>query len=181
MQTGRVQTGYDCLKLALIQMKHLLLLRHAKSSWDDQSLKDFDRPLKDRGVKAAKLVGQFLRREKIKIDLVISSPAKRARETIELVLPAAKLEVELKFDDRIYEASPRTLLAMIAEVKLSANTLMLVGHNPGFEGLLEVLTSESRHLPTASVAFIDLDSDQWQEARAGGKLVRLVTPKELSQ
>lgn len=162
-------------------MKHLLLLRHAKSSWDDQDLKDFDRPLNKRGIKAAKLVGQFLRREEIKIDLVISSPAKRARETIELVWPAAKLEAELKFEDRIYEATPRTLLAVITEVKASVNTLMLVGHNPGFEGLLEAVTSEARRLPTASMAFIDLDDDEWKEARAGGKLVRLVTPKELSQ
>lgn len=162
-------------------MKHLLLLRHAKSSWDDQGLEDFERPLNKRGIKAAKLVGQFLRREEIKIDLVISSPAKRARETIELVLPAAKLEVELRFEDRIYEATPRTLLAVIAEVKPSVNTLMLVGHNPGFEGLLEILTTQARHLPTASVAFIDLDSDEWKKARAGGKLVRLVRPKELSE
>ena len=162
-------------------MKHLLLLRHAKSSWDDQDLKDFDRPLNKRGIKAARLVGQFLRREEIKIDLIISSPAKRARETIELVWPAAKLEVELKFEDRIYEATPRTLLAVITKVKASVNTLMLVGHNPGFEGLLEVLTSQARRLPTASLAFIDLDDDAWKEARGGGKLVRLVTPKELSQ
>ena len=79
-------------------MKTLLLLRHAKSSWKDQDLADFERPLNDRGRKAAELVGNFIEKEDVSIDLVISSPAVRARQTIELVLRAANRAPELRFD-----------------------------------------------------------------------------------
>ena len=88
-------------------MKKLLLLRHAKSSWADSTLPDFERPLNERGLLAAPLVGKFMRKRLIKPDLIICSPAQRTRETIALVLKAARLETELRYDERIYEATAR--------------------------------------------------------------------------
>jgi phosphohistidine phosphatase len=161
-------------------MKTLLLLRHAKSSREDPSLQDFDRPLNERGKKDAPLIGKYARRQKIKADLVISSPAERARQTAELVLKSAGLKLELRFDKRIYEASLRRLLSVISQIEDTINTLIMVGHNPGFEELFEALTGQARDLPTASLACIELSVDKWSKVRAGvGDLKWLVTPKEL--
>ena len=163
-------------------MKKLLLLRHAKSSWDDAGLADFDRPLNGRGRKAAPLVGHLLRERQLRPDLVISSPAARARETVALVLEASGIKTELRYDERIYEATTARLLEVISEVEDEKQEVMLVGHNPGFENLLERLTGESLRVPTAALALIALDADKWNEAGArGGRLEWLVKPKELAK
>lgn len=161
-------------------MKTLLLLRHAKSSKDDPSLKDFDRPLNARGKKDTQLIGTYIRNQKMNADLVISSPAERARQTAELVLKSAGLKVELTFDKRIYEASGRRFLNVISQVEDTANTVILIGHNSGFEELFEALIGEARHLPTASLTCIELDVEKWSKVRTGvGYLKWLVAPKEL--
>lgn len=161
-------------------MKRLLLLRHAKSSWDDPSLADFERPLNDRGRRAAPLMGALMRERGLRPDLVISSPARRASETVALALEASGLETELRFDERIYEASLSTLLEIVRQVEDGRNEVMLVGHNPGFEELLEYLTGEARRVPTATLARIALDTDRWDEATERcGRLEWLVKPKEL--
>ncbi len=163
-------------------MKLLMLLRHAKSSKEDPSLRDFDRPLNERGIGDSALIGKLIRKQKIVFDLVISSPAKRARQTSALVIKAAGLRLEPEFDERIYEASARALMQVVSEIKNSANSVILVGHNPGFEELLELLTNESRDLPTASLSSIELDLDQWRSVRAGkGVLKSVVTPKQLKK
>lgn len=162
-------------------MKRLLLLRHAKSSWDDPGLADFDRPLNGRGRKAATLMGNFMRERGLWPDLIISSPAQRARETIALVLEAAGFETELRYDERIYEATAGRLVEIIEAVEDDHQEVMLVGHNPGFENLLAHLTGEGRRLPTAALARILLDADKWNEASTrGGRLEWLVKPKELA-
>lgn len=161
-------------------MKTLLLLRHAKSSWKDTSLGDIDRPLKKRGIEDAQLIGRFIPKKKIQPDLVLSSPAERARQTAALILESARLNVELRYDDRIYEASARRLLEVVSQIEDTANTVMMVGHNPGFEELFEALTGEARSFPTASLACIELSIDNWSKARVGvGLLKWLTSPKEL--
>jgi phosphohistidine phosphatase len=161
-------------------MKTLLLLRHAKSSWKDTSLRDFDRPLNKRGENDAQFIGKYIRKQRIQPDLVINSPAERARQTTELVMKSAGLKVELESDERIYEASGRRLLNLLSQIQDTANTVIMVGHNPGFEELLAALTAEERDLPTASLACIDLSVEKWNKARPGvGQLRWLVTPKEL--
>jgi phosphohistidine phosphatase len=163
-------------------MKKLLLLRHAKSSWDDAGLADFDRPLNGRGRKAAPLVGDLMRRRQLRPDLVISSPAARARETVALVLEASGMKTELRYDERIYEATAARLLEVISDIGDEKQEVMLVGHNPGFENLLERLTGESLRVPTAALALVALDADRWNEAGArGGRLEWLVKPKELAK
>lgn len=95
-------------------MRTLYLLRHAKSSWNDSSLRDFERPLKERGREAAELIGKHLASEKLRDLLVVCSPAVRARETAEIVLKSSGLRAEERFDERIYEASLRDLLQVVS-------------------------------------------------------------------
>jgi phosphohistidine phosphatase len=160
-------------------MKTLLLLRHAKSSWKNGGVKDFDRPLNQRGLKAAPQVGKLIRKRKLKPDLVLSSPAERARQTAQLVLESAGLNVELRYDERIYEASAARLLEIVSQIEDSADSAMLVGHNPGMEELSEVLTGDGRHLSTAALACIELNVEKWSKVRAGaGRLEWLAKSKE---
>ena len=161
-------------------MKTLYLLRHAKSSWDDPSLKDFDRPLNQRGQKTAPKMGAFMRKQKVKPDIVISSPAVRASQTTELVSEAGALKTTLRFEPEIYEATPQRLLKLIQGIDDQMNSAMLVGHNPGFEELLAALTGESKRMPTAALACIQLDVKRWSEVASGsGKLSWLTRPKDL--
>ncbi|MGB7925470.1 MAG: histidine phosphatase family protein [Pyrinomonadaceae bacterium] len=156
-------------------------MRHAKSSWDDPSLRDFDRPLNNRGLKSASLIGRFMLKRKIRPGLVISSPAKRARKTAALVIKSAQLESKPRLDERIYEASAIQLLEVISQIETSAEEVLLVGHNPGMEDLLLTLTGEVRRMPTAALARVALDIERWSDAReTGGQLEWLVKPKELT-
>jgi phosphohistidine phosphatase len=161
-------------------MKTLLLLRHAKSSWKDTGQDDFDRPLNGRGLKAAPQMGKFLRKQKVQPDLVLSSPAERARQTTALVVEAAGLAAALRYDERIYEANVERLLEVVSQIEEGAQVVLLVGHNPGLEQLLEHLTGEQEALPTAALAQISLDIEKWSKVREhSGRLERLVKPKEL--
>lgn len=163
-------------------MKRLLLLRHAKSSWADATLPDFERPLNERGLRAAPLVGKFMSERQLRPELVVASPAQRTRETTRLVLAAARLETETRYDKRIYEASVARLLEVVSQIEDDKREVMLVGHNPGFENLLERLTGENERMPTAALALIILDAEKWSEAAArGGHLEWLVKAKELAR
>lgn len=163
-------------------MKTLLLMRHAKSSWKDAGLRDFERPLNERGRKSAPLMGRLLRRRKTLPDLVVSSPAERARETTALVAESAALRAPARFDERIYEATPATLLEVVAQLDETADTALLVGHNPGMEELIASLTGAQERMPTAAVACVALDVEKWSKARAGaGRLEWVARPKELDE
>ena len=170
-------------------MKTLLLLRHAKSSWDDPTLQDFDRPLNERGKSAAPLMGRWMRKEKLQPDLVLSSPAERARQTITLVMEAARFQLglykfnaEVQYDERLYGASAAELLERIKQIEPNVNQAMLVGHNPGLEDLIDTLTGEAEHMPTAALACVDLNVEKWDQVRqGGGRLKWLVKPKELAK
>jgi len=163
-------------------MKTLYLLRHAKSSWKEPGLEDFDRPLNGRGQDAAPLVGRFIRKKKLTVDLLLSSPAARARQTASLVREAAGLSAALLFDERIYEADAARLLEVVSQAAESADALMLVGHNPGLEELLRLLTGEERQMQTAALACVELDVEKWAKTRErAGRLEWLVRPKDLSE
>lgn len=148
-------------------MKTLFLLRHAKSSWKDPDLADFERPLNERGRKAAGLIGQYIAQQNLNLDLVISSPAVRARQTIELVLRAAKRSVEIRFDQLIYEASPTRLLEIISQIEDDRKSVLLVGHNPGMEDLLALLVGGEQHMPTGSLASVLVHSKKWEKVPGG--------------
>ena len=155
-------------------------MRHAKSSWGEASLADFERPLNERGLKAAPLVGRFIRKQKLRPELILSSPAERARQTAALVAEAARLDAPLRYDERIYEATPARLFEVVSQVEEGVGELLLVGHNPGLEGFLEMLAGESRRMPTAALARVALDVEKWNRVRVGvGRVELFVKPKEL--
>jgi len=161
-------------------MKTLLLLRHAKSSWDDASWRDFDRPLNKRGLTSAPKVGRFLRKKGIRPELILSSPAVRAKKTAQLVSEAAGLAVGTEYEERIYEANARQLLNIVSEIQDRIGTAMLVGHNPGFEELLELLTGESHRMPTAALACVEFKAEKWPDVSArSGRLAWLIKAKDL--
>lgn len=160
-------------------MKTLYVLRHAKSSWDDKDLADFDRPLNERGKVAAPFMGRVMRDNALAPRLILSSPAVRARETARLVKEAAGLDAEIKHNERIYEASPQTLKHVASSIDDRFESAMLVGHNPGMEGFVHFLTGEQQSMPTASLAVIDLDIAGWDQIGKGtGKLRRIIRPRD---
>ncbi len=142
-------------------MKTLYLLRHAKSSWKDETLLDIERPLNKRGRKAAETVGRYLKKKKIVPDLVLCSTAVRARETTDIVMETAELSSQLRFDKRIYEAGPERLLEVVQQIEKNKKAVLLVGHNPGFEEFLKLLTGTAKTMPTATLAKIDLKVTNW--------------------
>jgi phosphohistidine phosphatase len=161
-------------------MKTLFLLRHAKSSWIDPSLSDFDRPLNDRGRKTAPFMGKLMKDKGFDPAIILCSPAVRARQTAQTIRETGGIFTEVRFDDRIYEASPNGLLQVISEINDADSSAMLVGHNPGIEGFIRYLTGGLEAMPTAALAVIDLRIDKWAEVDDGCGTVREVyRPKEL--
>jgi phosphohistidine phosphatase len=145
-------------------------------------LSDFERPLKGRGREAAEQMGVFLASKKAGVSTLIVSPALRTRQTIEILLRHAQLGAEPQFYQRIYEASLSTLVQVVGEIEDEKHSAMLVGHNPGMEEMLAFLTRETRHMPTAALARINLDCASWKEVGRGtGKLDWFVTPRELPE
>ena len=146
-------------------MRTLYLVRHAKASLGDDGGRDFDRPLARQGIEAATRVGKLFVLEKLKNPSFVSSPAVRARHTTEIILESFDVIGEVRFAARIYEADLHSLLRTISEINSEVEEVVLVGHNPGMEGLLRFLTAEVRAMPTAAVAKVELESDSWATLR----------------
>ncbi|MGO4387069.1 histidine phosphatase family protein [Microvirga sp. 2YAF29] len=167
-------------------MLRLLLLRHAKAAWPPGVL-DHDRPLAPRGQSAAAAMANYMRSEFLAPDLALVSPARRTQETWEIVHPVIG-EVPARHDGRIYEAPVARLLTVLHEVE-DARTVLMIGHNPGFEDLASLLIGEGdmegilrlgSKYPTAGLAVIDFEHESWsQVTRKSGRLERFVTPKSL--
>ena len=161
-------------------MKTLFILRHAKSSWDDAGLSDFDRPLNDRGVRAAGIMGGVMRERDFRPQIIVCSTALRARRTAELVTQALDFAGEIVYDDRIYEASTHRLVEVAASINDKCASSMLVGHNPGMEGLILYLTGTLVPMATASLAVIDLSAEYWANLSPGcGKLREVIRPRDI--
>lgn len=170
-------------------MKRLAILRHAKSSWDDPGLDDFNRPLNERGWKAARRLGRELEKRKMKFDLVLSSTSARTRETIDGVKRHYDFSAPIKFEQDIYLASEASLLALVRSFDEAVKAPLIVGHNPGLEMLIADLTSDDDQglrrrilgkLPTGALAILELKAKTWSEVcKSGGKIVELILPKEL--
>lgn len=162
-----------------LSMKILYLLRHAKSSWDSVSLSDFERPLNERGLRTAPFMGEVMAGRGYSPSIIASSPAKRAAATAELVKESAGFNATLRFDDRVYEASPNTLRTVVSELDDGLDSAMLVGHNPGMEGFIRYLTGDLEPMPTAALGVIELSIDSWSEITSDtGKLVEIIRPKD---
>jgi phosphohistidine phosphatase len=172
-------------------MLTLLLLRHAKSSWEMPALADYDRPLAKRGLKAAPRMGAEIAVLGLRPDLVLCSGAKRTRETLDLVLAAlGPPPPEVVYDDAIYMAPPAGLIQFLRRQPAASTTLMVVGHNPGLEELAELLvgggdeelreTLEEK-FPTCALAVITFDAKTWADIAPGtGALARFLTPARLT-
>lgn len=165
-------------------MKRLYLVRHAKSSWKNPELDDFDRPLNKRGKRDAPLMGQRLREANVRPDLIISSPAKRARKTAKII--AAQIEYpgkKIQWTESLYAAGTLTLLQILHKIEDSVEQLMLVGHNPGLTLLAELLTSEAvDNIPTSGAFALDLDIESWSQTGEGSGIpVFFDYPKKHSQ
>jgi phosphohistidine phosphatase len=143
-------------------MKTLFLVRHAKSSWDDTALPDKDRPLDARGKRDAPTIGERLARRDVKPDLIVSSPARRALTTAEII--ARKLDYKLKdivVDDRLYASAVDDLLNVIHRLGDKQERVMLFGHNPELTELAHRLSSEITHMPTCAVAEFTFNAKSW--------------------
>lgn len=162
-------------------MKTLLILRHAKSSWSNMRLSDHDRPLNDRGRRDAPRMGQLLRDEDLIPDLIITSSAERALTTAELVALNCGYEEALLVTRHLYHAGPEEYVEVLREQGGEAHTVMVVGHNPGMEDLLDYLTGEDERMPTAALAQVSLPLGAWREMdlEVSGTLQNLWRPKEL--
>ena len=161
-------------------MKNLFLLRHAKSSWDNTALVDFDRPLSKRGISNAILLSKYIQKNSISFDLVLSSPSERTQSTLDLVLNSLDPIPTTSLKESIYHASASSLSQLIKEQDDEINNLLIIGHNPGLHILTETLTNESIvKFPTC--AFVKITNfNQWKDLDAGIlNLELLITPKEL--
>ena len=167
-------------------MKRLYLLRHAKSSWDDPTLADDERPLAPRGRRAAKVMAKHLGREGIAPALVLCSPSTRTRQTLTRIAPGLGKNAEVQIEPRLYAASAPVLLAVLHEVPDEVESVMLIGHNPGIQDLALSLASSGSErtrvrskFPTAALATLELKAT-WRELEPGSaELVSFVKPKEL--
>jgi len=169
-------------------MKRLTLLRHAKSDWDDPVARDFERPLNRRGEKAARLMGDYAARQDMRFDLLVASPAVRVTQTLDTFFEGYGAALEPRWDRRIYLASSATLQDVVRDVPDSADSVLMSGHNPGLEELILDLVPDDSPLredveikfPTASVAVLELDVDNWADVREGGaRLVSFKRPRDL--
>ncbi|MBA4788247.1 MAG: histidine phosphatase family protein [Rhizobiales bacterium] len=170
-------------------MRRLILLRHAKSDWPD-GIADLERPLAARGRTAAPLVGRYLAREGLLPDRILVSPARRTRETWDLLGAEMAGLPEAASEPRIYEASAARLMSVVREQPDTAHTLLLIGHNPGFEDLADTLVQHGsaaardamdEKFPTGAVAVIDLPVDRWVDITPDtGRLDRFITPRMLT-
>ena len=149
-------------------MKRLLLLRHAKSSWSEPNLADFDRPLNERGIEETQIIGGRIRENGIDVSLIISSPAKRAVDTAVRIRDISGLNAEITCDEQIYEASPLTLMRVVSNLSPDFESVLLIGHNPGLEGFIRLVTGTIHPMSTASLADITFEIEEWCQISAGG-------------
>jgi phosphohistidine phosphatase len=167
-------------------VRTLGLLRHAKSDWDDMSLRDFDRGLNDRGRRGAAVMGGHIREHGIEWELLLASPAERVKRTLD----ATRLQVPIEWDEHIYLADSDALIEVLRGVGGDPAAVLVAGHNPGLQELIFDLVSPehenglfataSEKFPTATFAVLELAIDSWADCAPGcGTLVHLARPRDL--
>lgn len=142
--------------------KTLLLLRHGKSSWKDKSLPDFKRPLKKRGEEASEAIGKILKNKKLLPDVILTSPAKRAKSTAEIAAKEAGISKRVQEVDALYMAEVRDIFEALRQLEGNPDLVMVVGHNPGLEAALQVLSGHIESLPTGAMACLRLEVEDWK-------------------
>ncbi len=172
-------------------MRNLFLLRHAKSSWDEPGLDDFERPLAPRGTKACEAMKAYIRKARIAPALILCSPARRARDTYILLADAFPRRCEVRFEYGLYEAGSQALLKRLRRVENKVPSVMMIGHNTGIEHLALALTSGTdtkplkrmrEKYPTLALASIEIKKGTWSTAGPGcGRLSDYVIPRDLGK
>jgi phosphohistidine phosphatase len=164
-------------------MRTIYLIRHAKSSWGNPGLRDFDRPLNDRGLHDAPKMAQFLAEKGVKPDLLVSSPAKRALTTALFFAEAFKIEAsEIQREANIYEAFPQEILRLISDLPEPATTILLFGHNPTFTEVANRFVENDfiENVPTCGIVKITSTATSWREFYEGNsKVTACFFPKEV--
>jgi phosphohistidine phosphatase len=167
-------------------MKTLGLLRHAKSDWDDLSLRDYDRGLVERGRRGAAAMGGHIRAHGVEWDLLLASPAERVKRTLD----AARLKIPVRWEERVYMADPGTLIGLLRALDDEPAAVLLAGHNPGLQELVfDLVAADNENalfdvaaekFPTATFAVLELAIERWADCAPGcGTLVHLVRPRDL--
>lgn len=168
-------------------MKTIYLLRHAKSSWKDDSLDDIDRPLNKRGRQTAAAMGRHLADAGMAPETILCSPAVRTRETLDGVSRALAEPVPTRFEQEIYDAEAGDLLARLRRLNDHLGSVMIIGHNPAMEDLARLLVPSAdrervgEKFPTGSLAVIEADAESWATVEPGaGRLVDFVYGRALT-
>ena len=167
-------------------MKTLGLLRHAKSAWDDMSLRDFDRGLNERGRRGAAVMGGHIREHGVPWDLLLASPAERVRRTLD----ASRLQLPVRWDEHIYLADSDALIELLRGIDDDPAAVLVAGHNPGLQELVCDLVAPEREnalfqavaekFPTAAFAVLELAIERWTDCAPGcATLVHLARPRDL--
>ena len=163
-------------------MKEIYVLRHAKSSWDNSNLSDFERPLADRGISDAKKMSKFLKGMDLKIDKVLCSNALRAKETFDLTADGFNFEIDkATYSDKLYFGDTTTIIQDLKELDECLNNILIVGHNPTLHYLVEILTNESiNRFTTCNLATISHDGEWFSLNSQQCSLKSLIRPRELN-
>lgn len=161
-------------------MKTLLLMRHAKSNLDDKT-EDRERSLSKRGKKNTERMAELLKDEKIVPDLILASNALRARQTAELLIDEMKYQGDRCYLNKLYMAEVEVYAQAIQRISDDAGCLLVIGHNPALESLLQILSGKVASLPTAAIAQLKLPIDSWKDFQLDlqGELLNFWRPKEL--
>ena len=159
-------------------MRKLYIIRHAKSSWKDLSLSDFERPLNKRGIKDAPLMGDMLKRKNILPDIIISSPAKRAKATAKVIAKEINYTKPIVYDSDIYEAGMSTLRNIVNSIDNKNKSVFLFGHNPGLGMLVDIFVGLYENIPTCGIVGIEFNCKKWEDISAtNAKLSSFKYPK----
>jgi phosphohistidine phosphatase len=162
-------------------MKSILILRHAKSDWNNPSLSDFNRPLNKRGLKDAPRMGQVLKTTSIMPDLIVSSPSMRTKATVELAMPESIYTGDILWIDSLYGGGFYDILNALHSVPDTLSRPMIVGHNPGVEETVSLLLSPQGQsptthahirIPTAGLAYLDAHVETWRDLKPGSCVLR---------
>lgn len=160
-------------------MKKLVIIRHAKSDWNDTSLDDFIRPLNARGLKNAPFMGKILKEKNLVPDLILSSPATRALKTAEIIAKEIGYTNEIVQNPYIYEAYVNSLQEVVSYIHDTHETVFLVGHNPGVSALAYMLCDLKESIPTCAIVEIEFNTDSWMEvSKENSKLISYDFPKK---
>ena len=160
--------------------KTLLIMRHGKSSWKDKSLADINRPLKKRGEEGSQAIGKILRHKQLLPDVILTSPAKRARSSAEIAAKEAGISKRVQVADALYMAEVQDIFNVLQNLEGNPDRVMVVGHNPGMEAALQTLDGHIDTLPTGAMACLRLNVDDWKTLSidTAGELIDFWNPED---